>query len=66
MSAAFTVHVNDASRAVGVVGALLSPQTRDSYAETLRAEYRKVGDPRMRAANSTRRACRSPRRAPMR
>ena len=47
--AAQTVHVNDASRAVGVVGALLSPETRASYVETVRAEYRKVAE-RMRAA----------------
>jgi len=38
------VHVNDASRAVGVVGALLSPQTREAFARTLRAEYRTVAD----------------------
>ena len=36
------VYVNDASRAVGVVGALLSKETRESYIETVRAEYRKV------------------------
>ena len=36
------VHVNDASRAVGVVGALLSPQTRGSYAEGVRKDYRAV------------------------
>ena len=36
------VHVNDASRAVGVVGALLSPQTRASYAEGVRKDYRAV------------------------
>jgi 5-methyltetrahydrofolate--homocysteine methyltransferase len=39
-----TVYVNDASRAVGVVGALLSPDTRASYVETLRADYRKVAE----------------------
>jgi 5-methyltetrahydrofolate--homocysteine methyltransferase len=39
-----TVYVNDASRAVGVVGALLSPQTRAAYAETIRAEYRVVAE----------------------
>ena len=44
-----TVHVNDASRAVGVVGALLSPQTRDAYAETVRAEYRKVAEAHARS-----------------
>jgi 5-methyltetrahydrofolate--homocysteine methyltransferase len=37
-----TVYVNDASRAVGVVGALLSKETRENYIETLRAEYAKV------------------------
>ena len=39
-----TVYVNDASRAVGVVGALLSPETRAPYVEAVRAEYRKVAD----------------------
>ena len=38
------VHVNDASRAVGVVGALLSPEAKDSYVASVRAEYRKVAD----------------------
>ena len=36
------VYVNDASRAVGVVGALLSKETRGGYIETLRTEYAKV------------------------
>src|SRR5271170_6651275 len=44
-----TVYVNDASRAVGVVGALLSPVTRASYVETVRAEYRKVADAHARS-----------------
>ena len=44
-----TVYVNDASRAVGVVGALLSPHTRASYIETTRAEYRKVADAHARS-----------------
>ncbi|HEV7318089.1 MAG TPA: methionine synthase [Ensifer sp.] len=39
-----TVYVTDASRAVGVVSSLLSPEVRDSYMETVRAEYRKVAD----------------------
>ncbi|MFK0277750.1 methionine synthase [Ensifer sp. NPDC090286] len=39
-----TVYVTDASRAVGVVSSLLSPEARDSYMETVRAEYRKVAD----------------------
>ena len=41
---AATVHVNDASRAVGVVGALLSPQARGPYAEKIRDEYRHVAE----------------------
>ncbi len=36
------VYVNDASRAVGVVSALLSPDARDGYVETVRSEYKKV------------------------
>ncbi|MBB4186974.1 5-methyltetrahydrofolate--homocysteine methyltransferase [Sinorhizobium terangae] len=39
-----TVHVNDASRAVGVVSSLLSPDARNGYMETVRAEYHKVAD----------------------
>jgi 5-methyltetrahydrofolate--homocysteine methyltransferase len=39
-----TVYVTDASRAVGVVSSLLSPDAKDSYVETLRAEYRKVAE----------------------
>jgi len=37
-----TVYVLDASRAVGVVSSLLSPQTRDETVETIRADYAKV------------------------
>jgi len=36
------VYVTDASRAVGVVQSLLSPQSRDAAIETVRAEYSKV------------------------
>ncbi len=39
-----TVYVTDASRAVGVVSSLLSPEARDNYMERVRAEYRKVAD----------------------
>ncbi|MDI7924177.1 methionine synthase [Ferirhizobium litorale] len=35
-------YVTDASRAVGVVSALLSPDSRGNYIETVRAEYAKV------------------------
>jgi len=37
-----TVYVNDASRAVGVVGTLLSPENRGAYVATVKAEYAKV------------------------
>ncbi|BCH63189.1 methionine synthase [Agrobacterium vitis] len=43
------VYVLDASRAVGVVSSLLSPDTRDTTIETLRAEYAKVADVHARA-----------------
>ncbi|HEY8579226.1 MAG TPA: methionine synthase, partial [Beijerinckiaceae bacterium] len=43
------VYVTDASRAVGVVSALLSPDTRAQYVETIRAEYRRVADAHGRA-----------------
>ncbi|SMH56444.1 methionine synthase [Mesorhizobium australicum] len=36
------VYVTDASRAVGVVSSLLSPEMKPGYIETLRAEYKKV------------------------
>ncbi|RVL92383.1 methionine synthase [Sinorhizobium meliloti] len=39
-----TVYVTDASRAVGVVSSLLSPEVRDSCKKTVRAEYLKVAD----------------------
>jgi 5-methyltetrahydrofolate--homocysteine methyltransferase len=39
-----TVYVTDASRAVGVVQALLTPGQRDAYIEGLKAEYQKVAD----------------------
>jgi 5-methyltetrahydrofolate--homocysteine methyltransferase len=44
-----TVHVHDASRAVGVVGALLSPDARASYVATVRADYRKVAEAHARS-----------------
>ena len=43
------VHVNDASRAVGVASSLLSPEKRDAYAAEVRAEYAKISDEHMRA-----------------
>src|SRR4030095_10370029 len=44
-----TVYVNDASRAVGVVSALLSKDARDGYVETVRAEYKKVTEAHQRS-----------------
>ncbi|MFL6809312.1 MAG: methionine synthase [Bradyrhizobium canariense] len=43
------VHVNDASRAVGVASALLSPERREAYAAEVRAEYAKISEAHMRA-----------------
>ena len=43
------VYVTDASRAVGVVSSLLSPEMKGNYVETLRAEYRKVADAHARS-----------------
>jgi 5-methyltetrahydrofolate--homocysteine methyltransferase len=37
-----TVHVIDASRAVGVAGALLNPETRDGFVDRTRGEYAEV------------------------
>ncbi|SFZ82073.1 methionine synthase (B12-dependent) [Devosia enhydra] len=39
-----TVYVNDASRAVGVVSSLLSPDAKADYARTVRDEYRQVAE----------------------
>ena len=61
-----TVYVNDASRAVGVVSALLSKDAKDDYVETVRAEYRKVDRSACTARKPTSCGCRWPRRAPMR
>lgn len=43
------VHVNDASRAVGVASLLLSPEKREAYAAEVRAEYAKISDAHLRA-----------------
>ncbi|MDF2116746.1 methionine synthase [Roseiarcaceae bacterium H3SJ34-1] len=43
------IYVTDASRAVGVVSALLSPASRDQYVENIRGEYRKVADAHARS-----------------
>jgi 5-methyltetrahydrofolate--homocysteine methyltransferase len=44
-----TVYVTDASRAVGVVQALLSSQARGAYIDSVRAEYGKVADTHRRS-----------------
>ena len=44
-----TVYVTDASRAVGVVQSLLSPQARMPYIEGVRMEYKKVADAHARS-----------------
>jgi 5-methyltetrahydrofolate--homocysteine methyltransferase len=43
------IYVADASRAVGVVSSLLSPEAKSPYVETVRAEYRKVADAHARS-----------------
>ena len=43
------VHVNDASRAVGVASSLLSPERREAYAADIRAEYAKISAAHFRA-----------------
>jgi 5-methyltetrahydrofolate--homocysteine methyltransferase len=44
-----TVYVTDASRAVGVVSALLNTETRGAYIENIQAEYVKVASAHARA-----------------
>jgi 5-methyltetrahydrofolate--homocysteine methyltransferase len=46
------VYVTDASRAVGVVGSLLSAEMKPAYVETVRAEYRKVADAHHKAESA--------------
>ncbi len=43
------VYVTDASRAVGVVSSLLSPEARENYIATLRGEYRRVAEAHQRS-----------------
>ena len=49
------VYVTDASRAVGVVSALLAPDGGAGYVETIRAEYRKVAEAHKRAESDKKR-----------
>ena len=60
-----TVHVHDASRAVGVVSALLSKEQRPAYVADVKAEYEKVAAKHAQSEPKSS-ACRSPRRATMR
>ena len=49
------VHVNDASRAVGVASALLSAEKRDEYISEVRADYAKIADAHFRAQQNKKR-----------
>lgn len=43
------VYVTDASRAVGVVSSLISPEMKNGYVDTIQAEYRKVAEAHARS-----------------
>jgi 5-methyltetrahydrofolate--homocysteine methyltransferase len=43
------VHVNDASRAVGVASALMSPERREAFAREVRADYARISAAHFRA-----------------
>jgi 5-methyltetrahydrofolate--homocysteine methyltransferase len=43
------VHVNDASRAVGVASALLAPERREAFAAEIRADYARISAAHLRA-----------------
>jgi 5-methyltetrahydrofolate--homocysteine methyltransferase len=49
------VHVNDASRAVGVASSLMSPDRREAYAAEVRADYAKISAAHFRAQADKRR-----------
>jgi len=49
------VHVNDASRAVGVVASLMSAERREAYASEVRAEYAKISAAHFRAQQDKKR-----------
>jgi 5-methyltetrahydrofolate--homocysteine methyltransferase len=49
------VHVNDASRAVGVASSLLSADKRDAYAAEIRADYAKISAAHFRAQQDKKR-----------
>jgi 5-methyltetrahydrofolate--homocysteine methyltransferase len=49
------VHVNDASRAVGVASSLLSHENRDEYAREIRADYAKISHAHFKAQQDKKR-----------
>src|SRR6202453_5099857 len=49
------VHVNDASRAVGVASALLSPERREAYAAEVRADHARISAAHFRAQQDKKR-----------
>ena len=49
------VHVNDASRAVGVASALLSPERREEYVREVRADYAKISEAHFKAQQNKKR-----------
>ncbi len=49
------VHVNDASRAVGVASSLLSPEKREEYAREVRADYAKISAAHFKAQQDKKR-----------
>jgi len=49
------VHVNDASRAVGVASSLLSPEKKDEYAREVRADYAKISAAHFKAQQDKKR-----------
>jgi len=49
------VYVNDASRAVGVMSALIAPDRRDAYVASVRAEYARIADTHARGEEQKRR-----------
>lgn len=49
------VHVNDASRAVGVASSLLSPDKREAYAADVRADYAKISAAHFKAQQDKKR-----------
>src|SRR5262249_14904250 len=50
-----TVYVNDASRAVGVAGSLMSPQAKPKYIADIREEYARIAAAHARAEENKQR-----------